>query len=145
VNGDVALLITRLALALLLYAFVAAALWLVRRDLQAAAREAAGRERSHGRLVVLVAESPALPAGTTFPVLAVTTLGRSPTANVPLDDGYASAEHALLSYRAGQWWLEDQGSRNGTLLNGVRLNVPVVVSSGDVIGIGRVQLRLELT
>jgi pSer/pThr/pTyr-binding forkhead associated (FHA) protein len=137
-------LIIRLALAVLLYAFLATALWIVRRDLQTAAREAIGRERSHGRLIVLAAESPALPVGISFPVLAVTTLGRSPSNSVPLDDGYASAEHALLSYRAGQWWLEDQGSRNGTQLNGVLVNVPVVVSSGDVIGIGRVQLKLEL-
>jgi pSer/pThr/pTyr-binding forkhead associated (FHA) protein len=50
----------------------------------------------------------------------------------------------LLTLREGQWWLEDQGSRNGTLLNGTRIAGPTVVSAGDVIGVGRTQLKLEL-
>jgi pSer/pThr/pTyr-binding forkhead associated (FHA) protein len=40
--------------------------------------------------------------------------------------------------------LEDQASRNGTLLNGTRLTGPTVVSAGDVIGVGLTQLKLEL-
>jgi pSer/pThr/pTyr-binding forkhead associated (FHA) protein len=50
----------------------------------------------------------------------------------------------LLSWKEEQWWLEDQGSRNGTLLNGTRIVDPTVVSTGDVIGIGRTELKLEL-
>jgi pSer/pThr/pTyr-binding forkhead associated (FHA) protein len=40
--------------------------------------------------------------------------------------------------------LEDQNSRNGTQLNGERISDPTVVSTGDVIGVGRTQLKLEL-
>jgi pSer/pThr/pTyr-binding forkhead associated (FHA) protein len=50
----------------------------------------------------------------------------------------------MLALRAGQWWLEDRESRNGTLLNGERLHGPAVVSAGDIIGIGEIELRLEL-
>jgi hypothetical protein len=36
------------------------------------------------------------------------------------------------------------GSRNGTLLNGMPLTETAVVSSGDMITIGTVQLKVEL-
>ncbi|MEZ4516382.1 MAG: FHA domain-containing protein [Chloroflexota bacterium] len=35
------------------------------------------------------------------------------------------------------------GSRNGTLLNDVRLTAETVVTTGDVITIGRAKFRLE--
>ena len=60
-----------------------------------------------------------------------------------LNNGYASGEHALLSWRGGQWWLEDLGSRNGTLLNEAPLTDTAVVSAGDVISVGGTQLKLE--
>ena len=46
--------------------------------------------------------------------------------------------------RNGQWWLEDRASRNGTLLNGVPVQQPVIVTDGDVIGIGNYHFRLEM-
>jgi len=36
------------------------------------------------------------------------------------------------------------GSRNGTLLNGVKLEAAAVLSSGDLIAIGDTQLKIEL-
>ncbi|MEA3341299.1 MAG: FHA domain-containing protein, partial [Chloroflexota bacterium] len=57
---------------------------------------------------------------------------------------YASTQHTLLTWREGQWWLEDQGSRNGTRLNSARISSPTVVSTGDVIGVGHTELKLEL-
>lgn len=141
---DTVLFALRVALALLLYAFLAAAFWLLRRDLLGAAREAAARRRRYGRLTVVEAPDASLPPGTRFPLLPVTSLGRSPSNTITLPDGYASAEHALLVYRGGQWWLQDQGSRNGTSLNGEPVVSDVVVSAGDIIGIGRVQLKIEL-
>ena len=61
-----------------------------------------------------------------------------------VDDAFASNEHALLSRRSGRWWLEDLGSKNGTFLNGELLNAPAIVATGDEVGIGKVQLRIEL-
>ncbi|MER3459472.1 MAG: FHA domain-containing protein, partial [Chloroflexota bacterium] len=90
------------------------------------------------------ADGTGLPEGTVFPLQPVTSLGRAPTNTVALPDSYASGEHALLSLRGNQWWLEDLGSRNGTFLNGVLITEPVVASAGDIISIGRVQLKVEL-
>ena len=140
---DILLLALRILLALLLYAFLAAVLLTLWRDLREATT---GREpvRRAGQLVVLETTDETLAAGRTFPLQSVTSIGRSPNNTVLIPDTYASAQHALLTWREGQWWLEDRDSRNGTLLNGARINGPTVVSAGDVIGIGGVQLKLEL-
>jgi len=38
----------------------------------------------------------------------------------------------------------DRNSSNGTLLNGELVREPTVISSGDLIGIGQIQFKLEL-
>jgi hypothetical protein len=144
VTFDVVLLVLRVMLAAVLYAFLLAGLWIVRRDLAAAAQAIAGRRRRYGQLVVVDSADGAIAPGASYPLLPITSLGRSPTNTVTLADDYASAEHALLMLRGGQWWLQDQGSRNGTTLNGTRIAEPVVVSAGDLVGVGRVQFKIEL-
>lgn len=139
---DILLLVLRFLFAALLYAFLAVILFTVWREL----RQTAQGEVLHaeGHLTVLQAESESLAPGTTFPLQVVTSIGRSPTNTISLPDTFASARHALLTWREGQWWLEDQDSRNGTLLNDARIHTLTVISAGDVIGIGRTQLKLEL-
>ena len=141
---DILLLALRVLLALLLYAFLAAIIVVLWRDMHQATAKREPARRG-GRLVIL--ESPneeALAIDTAFPLQPITSLGRSPTNTVSVADTYASAQHALLTWRDGQWWLEDQNSRNGTLLNETQIAGPTVVSSGDIIGVGRVSLKLEL-
>jgi len=143
---DVLLLVLRLLLVALLYAFLAAVLLMLWHDLRQAtpSHEAA---RLAGQLVVLQTADEAdekITVGTAFPLQPVTSIGRSPSNTILVPDTYASAQHALLTWREGQWWLEDLDSRNGALLNGARINGPTVVSAGDVIGVGHTQLKLEL-
>jgi hypothetical protein len=139
-------LVVRAALALGLYAFLAALAYLLWRDLRAAAEAASARQRRLGRLVILAAapDGASQAAGQAFPLLPVTSLGRAPTNTACLEDDTASLEHALLAFHGGQWWLEDLGSRNGTTLNDMKIEQPVVVTAGDVIGVGRTRLKLEL-
>ncbi len=82
--------------------------------------------------------------GTVYPLTALTSIGRSPTNSIPIDDNFASSEHALVALRNGQWWLEDRSSRNGTLLNGMQVTQPVIVTDGDIITIGKIALRIDL-
>jgi pSer/pThr/pTyr-binding forkhead associated (FHA) protein len=74
---------------------------------------------------------------------AIYTIGRSDNNSIMITDPYASGEHALLTWRNGQWWLEDRDSRNGTLLNDMPVDTPLIIGHGDVIGIGQMQLRFE--
>jgi hypothetical protein len=144
---DVLLLALRLLLVILLYAFLTTLFLMLWRDLR---QVTTGREDAHGvvrpsgQLVVLRTPDEELAVGTAFLLQPVTAIGRSPSNTIPTSDTYASAHHALLTWRAGQWWLEDRDSRNGTLLNDTRIDGPTIVSAGDVISVGRTQLKLEV-
>ena len=145
---DLLLLFLRLLLAAALYLFLGAVLLFLWRDLSRSSETEMVTPKRYGRLVIVGVEAEEdrseFKIGATFPLQPVTSLGRSAVNTVSIPDAYASSEHALLFYRGGQWWLEDRGSRNGTTLNAVIVDAPTVVSSGDVVGIGRVQLKLEL-
>ena len=81
--------------------------------------------------------------GERLPLRAVSALGRDPGADIVLRDDAASARHALLTFDAGEWWVEDLASRNGTLLNGAAVRARARVAYGDELTIGRMTLRLE--
>lgn len=140
----VALLALRILLAVLLYAFIGGLFYLLWRDVRRAAAEALERDRAQGRLVVVASSLPAPSTGESYPLLPITSLGRGPTNSIALPDDTASLEHALVTLRSGKWWLEDLGSRNGTSLNGQPITAPTVISAGDVIGLGRVSVRVEI-
>jgi hypothetical protein len=125
-------------LALLWLALVLMARALLR-DVRAATRDPAA---ALGRLVV-VASSGEPPPGAVFALDAVTTLGRDLGSSVVLDDPYASAQHAVLTFRGSAWYIEDLGSTNGTFVAGAAVAGIAPLSYGDVIQIGEVRLRLE--
>ena len=141
---DAILLALRLLASTFLLLFFGALIVMLWRDLRTARDEVETRTRKRGRLVVIGVENGNVPSGKSYPLLPLTSLGRAPTNTVILEDSFASGEHALITLRDGQWWLEDRGSSNGTLLNGYRVEEPVVLSAGDIISIGRVALKLEL-
>lgn len=143
-NEAVLLFGLRLGAAILLLTFTGTVLLMLWMDFRLVTREIERQRIPRGRLVVLASESEEVPVDTTFPLLPVTSLGRAPTNTIYIPDTFASNEHALITYRGGQWWLEDRGSSNGTYLNGSRISEPVILSSGDLISVGRVTLRLQL-
>ncbi len=71
-------------------------------------------------------------------------IGRDPACDIILTDSTVSARHARLFHRQSQWWLEDLRSTNGTLLNGQGIDIPMVVTSGDRMSCGQVQLTIEI-
>jgi len=66
-------------------------------------------------------------------------IGRSPTAGLCITEPYVSAQHALLRWAGARWVLKDLGSRNGTFLNGARLEGGrnYDVSTGAELAFGR--------
>lgn len=71
------------------------------------------------------------------------TIGRDPANDLVLEDSSLSRNHARITFQDGKAVLEDLGSRNGTMLNGDRLQEPRQVSAGDEIIFGRLSIRLE--
>lgn len=81
--------------------------------------------------------------GTTTPLGAQPlTIGRGGNSNVVIADDYASTHHARLYPRAGQWFIEDLNSTNGTFIGRQRVDGPIAVSVGTQIRIGNTVLEL---
>jgi hypothetical protein len=144
VSTEYVLLTLRVITAALLISFLITLFFFLWRDYHVAASAVMLSQRQRGRLVVIQSDDGAATPGNSYPLLPLTSLGRSPTNTIVLVDTFCSQEHALVTWRGGQWWLEDRDSSNGTRLNNELIEEPVVISSGDVIGIGRVELKLEL-
>jgi hypothetical protein len=67
------------------------------------------------------------------------TIGRSPDAQVFLDDVTVSRDHAVLVQRAGEWYLDDSGSLNGTYVNRRRIDSHRL-QDGDELQVGKYKL-----
>lgn len=140
--AELAILLLRLSLVGLLYAFLLATLLLLRRDL--ATRAGLPRPPVLGKLVVLDPGESQLTPGRALPLEPRTTLGRAPGNTVILEDDFVSAQHALLELREDNWWLQDLGSTNGTLLNRRPVAGKVPLAPGDVISLGDIRLKFAL-
>ncbi len=132
--------IVRLAFVACLYVFfffLLRALW---RDLRTTVATAGV---ALGRLVVVESPEGTPAKGASIPLDAITSMGRDVNNSITVEDGYVSAEHALLTFRGRAWYLEDRGSTNGTFVNGQRVVGVVPVGYGDELQLGKVRMRLE--
>lgn len=144
-STDEILFIIRLLSAAVLIIFLSAIFVVMWRSYRTIALQSEARRRSYGRLVHLLdLDGMYTETGDAYPLQPLTSIGRSPTNAVVLDTNFASSEHAMIFLRDGQWWLEDRNSRNGTLLNGDRINAPTIITDGDIIGVGESNFKLVL-
>ncbi len=72
-----------------------------------------------------------------------TTIGRGVECELRLDDTYVSQQHARIFDRAGNWYVEDLGSTNGTFVNEQKLVAPAMLTPGDTIRIGTTSVELR--
>ena len=68
-----------------------------------------------------------------------TTIGRSPDCDIFLDDVTVSRKHAVLVQKDDAFFIEDQGSLNGTFLNRRRIE-SARLENGDEIQVGKYKL-----
>jgi len=130
----------RLLMALGLYAFLGWAFLGLWRDLKLQAQSAA-KQRLPALRASLMGKGDGENLSFTSPEV---TIGRHPSCEWILADETVSSRHARLSFRRGQWWLEDLGSRNGTFLNGEALSAPAVLTNLDQVRCGQVQFTIAL-
>jgi FHA domain-containing protein len=69
------------------------------------------------------------------------TLGRSDSADITVDDPFASSVHARVFPRGDFMFIEDVGSTNGTFLNGRQVRRPEQLKPADTIRIGDSEYR----
>jgi hypothetical protein len=64
-------------------------------------------------------------------------IGRSPISSLVIKNHMVSSQHAVLRWTGSEWILRDLGSRNGTLVDGVRvLRTPQSIKRGAVLCFG---------
>jgi pSer/pThr/pTyr-binding forkhead associated (FHA) protein len=78
-------------------------------------------------------------AGETFHPEVETSIGRSPDCGIFLDDVTVSRKHAVITARDGGFFVEDQGSLNGTFVNRKRVE-SAQLEDGDELQIGKYRL-----
>jgi hypothetical protein len=100
-----------------------------------------GGEQGEPRLRVETAAG--LRAGSAYDLSGGAVLGRGDSADIKLEDTFASSQHARLAPHGDVIVLEDLGSTNGTYLNEEPLRGPQPLHPGDKIRIGDSQFTFE--
>jgi DNA-binding NtrC family response regulator/pSer/pThr/pTyr-binding forkhead associated (FHA) protein len=75
-------------------------------------------------------------AGLRFDVKSEAVLGRSPSCDIPLEDHKVSRRHAKILVQDGEVRISDLGSRNGTVVNGEKIDAEAILLPGDRVQVG---------
>lgn len=104
---------------------------------------AIGQQIHSGRLVVVSSE--VLDRGEEFELdSADLTIGRGGQNDISIEgDDFASARHVRIEPRRDGVWVHDLGSTNGTHVNGLRIDRPRKLVTGDIVRVGETELRYE--
>jgi pSer/pThr/pTyr-binding forkhead associated (FHA) protein len=131
-------LILRILSLAMLYVFLGIAVWMLWRAVSA-------KEASAGRIAIpsisLVTDEDGKHEELSFTSQEV-SIGRSPESDFRLDNHTVSARHGRLNYHLNQWWYEDLNSTNGSFLQGMRIEEPIVLKDGDEIAFGDVYVSV---
>jgi len=130
-------LLTTLKIALLafIYLFFARVLWAVwtevrvptapglnARQIKAKAPKGSAKKAVETTPTKLLVVEPAAMRGSTVSLDTEVVVGRADECDVTLnEDPFVSTRHARFFQRDGEWWVEDLGSTNGTLVNAQRI------------------------
>ncbi|MDO5645820.1 MAG: FHA domain-containing protein [Dermabacter sp.] len=166
--SELTIVVLRLAFVLALWLFVIVALIVLRNDLfgtTVITRGGAGSKRAGQQEKRTVSDPSAIQnmrtdpqavstqlvvtagqlRGTTIRLAASPILiGRAPECTLVLSDDYASNRHARVFPHDGEWYVEDLGSTNGTLLSGKDITgraVPFKPGARIKIGTTEIELR----
>ena len=120
-------LILRILFMAFLYAFLGVAIWMLWRSV-------VSKQANQGNIAIpsltLATSVDLEPKTQTFASNEV-LIGRSLDCDFILKDPTVSSRHARLFYHLDQWWFEDNNSTNGSYLDGIRVEEPIVVKDND--------------
>jgi pSer/pThr/pTyr-binding forkhead associated (FHA) protein len=75
----------------------------------------------------------------------VSYIGREDVNQVAIPNEAISKKHAKLTFADGKFYIEDLSSSNGTFLNGTRVHVRTALRNGDLIRLGAVIVKFEIS
>lgn len=119
-------------------------LWIVARAVRShlAASANPGDRTASGLAVITITEPPS-EAGRILAVEQAMLLGRSGEADITIDDPFISDRHVRFDRVEGRLVVEDLGSTNGTLVNGIPVVGRRALDRGDVIRIGQTIMEVR--
>ena len=82
-------------------------------------------------------------SGRQYPLGERLSLGRDFSSDVQLNDGQVSRKHAVIQRMQDVYVVIDQGSTNGTYVNGQRIELPTLLAHGTIIAIGFTHFRVQ--
>ena len=145
-TGDILrllLLVLQLGFVALLYLVLMRFAATLLRDLRSAEEQQVASRSGIGRLSVLESPENEPPIGSTISLGPINSIGRNVNNTIYVEDDFVSTNHAMLTFRGRSWFIDDQGSTNGTYVNGHRIDRPGALSFGDEVTVGRVRMRLD--
>lgn len=109
-------------------------------DISSFISQPSGQASMHGAMLVNKETNERYPLSQS-----VSKIGRDKANNISLNnDSYISRHHAWVLFIKGNYFVEDLGSTNGTLLNGDVLSERKQIFPGDRIKFGRTELVFEI-
>jgi hypothetical protein len=79
-----------------------------------------------------------------FPIESnMVTIGRGLNNDIILEDPRISRQHAQLRYKSRRFLIADQGSTNGTYVNGTAVTTEQVLRDGDIVSLGGLELVFQ--
>lgn len=143
---QVILLVLKFGLLVVIYAFILRVFYFILHDLRRSSGKLTLDHReltqSFGaELVVTESHDQAIRQGQIVKLGYKTTIGRGANHQIPLTDTFVSHGHAVIIFQKRNYYLEDLNSVNGTYINGMRVNEPVLLKHGDTIKIARVTFK----
>jgi pSer/pThr/pTyr-binding forkhead associated (FHA) protein len=131
----------RLALAIILYGFLAWAFYTLLQELQLQGNKLSAQKKLGITFYVKTEDGR---ESTRHFSQAEVMLGRDSNCDFSVIDDTLSAHHARITYHHGQWWLEDLNSTNGTYLNREKLTTPAVIITGDEFKCGNTVFSIRI-
>lgn len=134
------LLALRILIVIILYIFLGRAIWLLWKSI-------GSQQAAESREVIppLRLSSTLLGdhSAKTF-TLPEVIIGRDPSCDFVLPHELVSARHGRFSFHQNQWWYEDLKSTNGSYLEDLRIEEPIVVKDGDVLFCSEVDVSISI-
>jgi phosphoserine phosphatase RsbU/P len=72
-----------------------------------------------------------------------TTIGRGPDNDISLSDQFCSTRHVVITASNGEYTIQDQGSKNGVLVNGRKILQETPLRRGDEILLGSTRIVFD--
>jgi pSer/pThr/pTyr-binding forkhead associated (FHA) protein len=139
----VLLLVLQLGFVAILYLMLFSFSRALLRDLRSAEVTQQASALGIGKMTVMESGGDEPAVGAAIALGPINSIGRNVNSTIFIEDDFVSGTHAMLTFRGRSWFIEDQGSTNGTYVNGHRIDRPVALSYGDEVTIGQVRMRLE--